>query len=71
MEITANQTFLHGHDRYEEGETYDVPEGLATYFVMAGWADSDDLAAPGHAPSEEVTLDVHSSTHDHGVTTNG
>lgn len=63
MIITANQPFLHGHDRYEEGQDYEVDDALGTYFVMSGWATSDDLPGVADGPPE-VDLDVQASTHD-------
>jgi hypothetical protein len=73
MQITANQVFLHGEDRYEAGQTYDVAPELATHFVLAGWADSPDVTPPGHdsAASDVVTLDVHDAGHEHEASTHG
>jgi hypothetical protein len=68
--ITANQPFLHGHDRYEEGEDYDVDDALGTYFVMSGWATSDEVPGVADSPPE-VDLDVHDGTSDQEVDTRG
>jgi hypothetical protein len=54
VKITPNQVFLHGADRYEEGTEYDVSDADGTYFVNAGWADSDEF-------ERETGLDVHDS----------
>lgn len=57
MKITANQVFLHGEDRYEAGETYDVPDALGGYFVGVGWADADGIET-GSTP-DVVDLEPH------------
>jgi len=59
MQITANQVFLHGGERYEAGETYDVPDALGGYFVGVGWADAEGLET-GSTPDEH-DLEVDSS----------
>lgn len=38
MKIKATTTFMHGKDRFEEGQEYDVPDGPGFYFVANGWA---------------------------------
>lgn len=63
MQITATQTFLHGRDRYEDGETYDVPDHLAGYFVAVGWATSDDIETPQEERLDIVDLDVADGRH--------
>lgn len=60
MKIKANQDFLHETKRYKQGRGYEVPEGLGTYFVMSGWADSPDVTATSEAG--EADLEVHDST---------
>ncbi len=42
MKIKAKTKFLHGRARMEQGKYYEVPEGLGTYFVMMGWAETSD-----------------------------
>jgi hypothetical protein len=64
MQITATQTFRHGYETYEEGETYDVLAELAGYFVGVGWATSPDIESPGEPQPAETTLDVDDATHD-------
>lgn len=59
MNITATTTFLHGRDRYEEGEDYDVDTALAGYFVGNGWATSESRSARALVTEQEVTLDIH------------
>jgi hypothetical protein len=59
VKITPNQVFLHGYDRYEVDQEYDVSEGLGTYFVLNGWADSDEITSSGEEQPAEVTLDIH------------
>ena len=62
MQIIPNQPFLHEKVRYEPGQTYDVDEALAGYFVGNGWADAEGLTA-GLAPAS-VDLQIDSVTHD-------
>lgn len=63
MKIKATQDFLHGTKRHKEGRTYTVEDGLGTYFVMNGWAASDEVSADGTPPGE-VDLEVHDASHD-------
>lgn len=66
--ITAATTFLHGRDRYTEGDVRTVPAELAAYFVAQGWATSDDdlPAHTGPPPADgDVTLGIHNARHDH------
>lgn len=60
VKIKANQTFLHERDRYEEGETYEVPLELGFYFCQTGWADSAEVST-GKNSGEVVDLDVHTA----------
>lgn len=62
MEITPNQPFLHGGERYEPGETYDVDDALGGYFVGNGWATAEGLET-GLAPAS-VDLEVDSVVHE-------
>jgi len=62
MKITANQTFLHETDRYEEGKEYDVEEKLGFYFVQVGWADSTDVNVDVEVQPTEVNLEIDDST---------
>ena len=69
-QLTAITTFKHGHETYEEGQTYDVPDVLAGYFVANGWADADDPAlmevitgTPAH-----VALEVDNAVHESSTT---
>jgi hypothetical protein len=41
MKITPNQRFRHDGQTYEEGQEYDVPDGLGQYFENVGWVGSD------------------------------
>lgn len=63
MQITANQAFLHGGERYEAGETYEVSDGDGTYFVNVGWADAEGLETGTPPDSVDVEIDgaVHQS----------
>jgi len=58
MKITATTSFLHGRDRYEEGEEYEVDTALAGYFLGNGWATSDSRAARPLVADAEVSLDI-------------
>lgn len=49
--IIPNQTFKHGGDTYEEGESYEVSEDDAEDFKDAGWV-GEKLAG------SDATLDV-------------
>lgn len=62
MKIKATQEFLHDVKRYKAGRSYEVPEGLGTYFVMNGWASSDEVAATGEPVTDAVDLDVDDTT---------
>lgn len=62
MQITANQVFLHGGQRYEAGETYEVSDGDGTYFVNVGWATAEGLETG--TPPDSVDLDVHTGSHE-------
>jgi hypothetical protein len=37
MIVVPNQTFKHGSETYEAGESYDVSDNDAQYFQQAGW----------------------------------
>lgn len=58
--ITPNQTFLHGTDRYEPDETYEVTEAEAFYFAANGWID----VPAGVDDIREVSLDIHDADHE-------
>jgi hypothetical protein len=62
--IIPNQTFKHGAETYEEGESYEVSEGEAYYFQMSGWVGEKPDSAT-HA-----TLEVHDSTLGHEAEVN-
>lgn len=65
MKIRANQVFLDGYDRFEEGEEYDVEPGRGEYFIRNGWADSEEFSGTSvDAPKsdEETSLEVHDVT---------
>jgi len=65
MKIRANQVFLDGYDRFEEGEEYDVDPGRGEYFCRNGWATSEEFSGtPVDAPvsNEEASLEVHDVT---------
>lgn len=57
--IIPNQTFKHGTETYEEGKSYEVPEGEAFYFTMVGWV------GPRTMGDSNVTIDIHDSTLGH------
>ena len=62
--IVATQTFLHGTERYEEGQRYTrIDPALAAYFVQNGWATSDDVADVLGPQPQDVTLDIQSAVH--------
>lgn len=63
VQITAATTFLHDRDRFEEGETFDVADGLAAYFVAAGWATTGDVEGIVGAAPQDVTLDIEPGDH--------
>ena len=63
MRIECTTTFLHGADRFEQGDIRSVPDELGAYFIAQGWANN-----PGELPSADVTLDVHNSIHASEVT---
>lgn len=50
--IIPNQTFKHGRETYEEGQSYEVSEGEAYYFQMVGWV------GPRTVNTSTVTLEV-------------
>ena len=58
MKIVCDTTFIHGRDRFEKDDQRTVDDETGAYFIEQGWA---------HAAGE-VTLDVHSSTHNQKVT---
>lgn len=49
--IIPNQTFKHGGDAYEEGQSYEVSEDDALHFREAGWIGE-------RTPGSDATLDV-------------
>lgn len=57
---TPNQVHRHGMEQYEAGVEYQVPLGLATYFVANRWGSSPDVDtdALGITPTDSV-LEVH------------
>lgn len=66
MKFTANQTFLDGTERFEEGVEYDHPKGAV--FVAAGWADTDSTSPTVRREQDiyrtPVDLAPHDSTHE-------
>jgi hypothetical protein len=51
MIVVPNQTFKHGAETYEAGESYEVSADDAQYFQQAGWIGE-------RAVGEGATLDV-------------
>lgn len=39
--IIPNQSFKHGTQTYEAGESYEVPEAEAYYFTQVGWVGGE------------------------------
>jgi hypothetical protein len=60
--IIPNQTFKHGTETYEEGQSYEVSAEEAYYFKMCGW-----VGERTEPTGEPVTLEVHDSTTSHGA----
>ena len=57
MRIIANQTFLHDVTRYKEGQSYDVSDMLAGYFIGNGWASVSEGSTPKtKAKAAEVAI---------------
>lgn len=52
--VKPTQAFLHGRDRYEEGQEYEVSSEDASYFKAHGWVEGG-AAASG---DQDVTLDI-------------
>jgi hypothetical protein len=59
--IIPNQTFKHGRETYQKGESYEVSAEEAYYFKMCGWLEPDAVKVAG----ENMTLDVHDSQFGH------
>lgn len=64
MKITATTTFLHGTDRFEDGQEYEVPDALGGYFVGNGWAKTDDAEIDVVLQPQNVTLQVDNAVHE-------
>ena len=59
MIIKAKCVFLHGRQRFEAGQLYDVPEGPGYYFCASGWAEDQAGVAPtGDASGGTVALKI-------------
>lgn len=54
MKIKALTTFKHDTFIAEAGKTYEVPEGLAAYFINSGWAEGPDGERVYSVPSEHI-----------------
>lgn len=54
--VTTPGGFLHGHIKFKEKHTYDVPDSFAGYFIGVGWAE-----AGGDGKAEKVELQKLSS----------
>ena len=63
MQITPNQRIRHGGEQYEAGQEYDVDPVLGGYFVLNGWADSDDVESPNAVDDNPVDLKVDDAEH--------
>lgn len=63
MRIEALETFLHGKDRYDQGDVCLVTDAEGEYFVRNGWArDVDgDVPTGDRQASHGKTVDVHGS----------
>ena len=62
MRIHCTATFLHGRDRFEEGDTRTVSDEDARYFIGNGWA-TEIGGDPVESAAGDVTLDIKKSTH--------
>lgn len=58
--IVPNQTFRHGTETFEAGESYEVADELAYYFKMVGWVGGEPQPT-----GENTTLEVHDGEHGH------
>lgn len=63
MRITCTTTFLHGRDRYEQGDTRTVSDEDGAYFISNGWA-AEGGSDPVPAAAGDVTLAIHDAAHD-------
>ena len=66
LEITEPGGFMHGRDRYVQGEVRFVEEPMATEFVRLGWAKDADTGEQGTRTPGAQSLHVD----DQYVTTN-
>lgn len=62
MRILALDTFLHGKNRYEKNEKYEVPDDEGFYFCMNGWAQDQDAKETVNPVADAVDLDIQNST---------
>lgn len=71
MKIHATTTFMHGHQRFEAGQKYQLPGRTGGYFVHNGWAaalpddepdciyiDIAELESEARPSADGVTLEI-------------
>lgn len=66
--IVPNQTFKHGRETYEAGESYEVSQADAEYFQEAKWIG--DSAALALIKSQLQILDIQDVTLGHEARVN-
>ena len=59
IEITEPGGFLHGSDRFNEGEIRIVEEPWASEFIRLGWAKCADTGETGERKPGHQALQVH------------
>lgn len=59
IEITEPGGFLHGRDRFNEGEVRVLSAELAGEFIRLGWAKDADTGETGERKPGQQALQVH------------